>query len=229
MLALTLQTQAEDAGAPIDLLAFSNGGLFERATSTYGGGWVGLWLLDEEPSTGWTNEEGAKPPFEVVVSVPERSRFERFVFDTAATESPERSAQDIDILVSDQSATAGFQRVMSVKLAATQDGQGFAVPSPALGRWVKFVVKTNHGDEKYWEIMNVHGFGVPVTDTPLTSVSGTYASEASGKFDLSQTGAQLTGCYEYHEGLIQGGLESHLMRLTWSEYGGKNTGPAVMV
>ena len=153
LLYFPLVAHAEDVKAPIDLLAFSNGGLLERASSTYGSGWLGLWLFDEEPGTGWANEEGAKPPFELVVSVPERSRFNRFVFDTAATESPERSAQDVDILVSDQSATDGFHKVMSVKLAAAQDAQGFAVPAPALGRWVKFVVRTNHGDDKYWEIM----------------------------------------------------------------------------
>jgi Outer membrane protein and related peptidoglycan-associated (lipo)proteins len=175
------------------------------------------------------NEEGRKPPFEIVVSVPEQSRFTRFGFDTAAAESPERSVKDVDILVSDVSATSGFKPVMSVALKPGKDGQGFDAPAPATGRWVKFVIRTNNGDVKYWEIMNVHGIGVPVTNTPLTSVSGTYASEAYGKFHLQQTGAQLSGCYEYSGGLVQGGLDAHLMRLTWSENAGQNHGPAVMV
>ncbi len=231
-LAMTLPgsvAQAEDAAAPIDLLAFSNGGLVERVSSNYGGGWQGIWLLDEEPATGWASEEGAKPPFEIVVSVPEQSNFTRFSFDTASTENPERSAKDVDILVSDESATAGFRPVMSVVLKPAADGQGFDVPTPAVGRWVKFVVKTNNGDDKYWEVMNVHGIGTPVTHTPLAAVSGTYASEAYGKFHLQQTGAQLAGCYEYDGGLVQGGLDAHLMRLTWSEQGGQKHGPAVMV
>lgn len=219
----------EAASAPVDLLAFSNGGLFERATSVYGGGWEGIWLLDENVSTGWANEEGKKPPFEIVVSVPERSQFKRFGFDTAAAESPERSAKDVDILVSDESAVSGFKKVMSVSLAPGTDGQSFDAPASAEGRWVKLVVKSNNGDDKYWEIMNVHAIGVPLAQTPLTSVSGTYASDAYGKFHLSQTGAQLTGCYEEHKGLVQGGLEAHLMRLTWSEWDGQGHGPAVMV
>lgn len=222
--------QAEDTtSTPVDLLAFSNGGLFESATSVYGSGWEGIWLIDEGLTTGWANQDGSKPPFEIVVSVPEQSRFTRFGFDTASAESPERSAKDVDILISDVSATAGFRPVMSVALKPGQDGQVFDTPAAATGRFVKFVVKTNNGDDKYWEIMNVHGIGVPVTNTPLTSVSGTYASEAYGKFHLQQTGAQLTGCYEEHKGLVQGGLESHLMRLTWSEWDGQGHGPAVMV
>lgn len=221
---------AEDSpAAPADLLAFSNGGLVEHVSSTYGSGWQGLWLIDEELGTGWANVEGAKPPLEIVVSVPEQSRFTRFGFDTASAESPERSARDVDIFVSDTSATAGFRLAASVALAPGADGQGFDLPAPAVGRWVKFVVKTNHGDDKYWEIMNVHGIGVPLANTPPASVSGTYASEAYGKFHLSQTGAQLAGCYEYSGGLVQGGLEAHLMRLTWSENAGRNHGPAVMV
>ena len=222
-------THAQDSAAPVDLLAFSNGALVESVSSSYGGAWQGLWLLDEDLSTGWANQEGVKPPFEIVVSVPESSRFTQFAFDTASTESPARSAKDIDILVSDVSATAGFKAVMSVVLKPDADGQAFDAPAPAVGRWIKLVIKTNNGDDKYWEIMNVHGIGVPVTKTPVASVSGTYASEAYGKFHLSQTGAQLAGCYEYKGGLVQGGLESHLMRLTWAENEGQSRGPAVMV
>ena len=233
-LALTLVpamfARAEDAATtPADLLAFSNGGLVESVSSSFGSGWEGIWLIDEQVSTGWASAEGSKPPYEIVISVPEPSQFTRFGFDTAATESAERSAKDVDILVSDVSATAGFKPVMSVVLQPGADGQGFDTPAPAVGRWVKFVIKTNNGDDKYWEIMNVHGIGVPLTNTPLVNVSGTYASDAYGKFHLQQSGAQLTGCYEYSGGLVQGGLDAHLMRLTWSENAGQNHGPAVMV
>ncbi len=224
--------RADDApGMPIDLLAFSNGALIERSSRSYGGGWDSIWLLDEQSNTGWASEEAAKPPFEVVISLPEQSRFSRFVFDTAAAESPERSARNIDIFISDQSATTGFAKVMSVALEPAADGQGFDVPAgaPATGRWVRFALNSNHGDEKYLEVMNLHGFGVALTSTPLPNVSGTYDSEAYGRFHLSQSGAQLTGCYEYKEGLVQGGLESHLMRLSWNEDKGAKSGPAVMV
>ena len=227
---LLLATGARADDAEVDLLAFSNGGLIDN-TPGYFGGWSGLRLLDENPSTGWANPQNAKPPFEIVVSVPERSRFARFGFDTASTENTERSAREVDILVSDQSGTAGFQKAMTVTLAPAADGQSFPLPAAVEGRWVKFIVRSNHGAPDYWEIMNVHGYGVALTNTPLTSVSGTYDGAAYHRFHLAQSGAQLIGCYEFHGGLVQGGLEAHLMRLTWTEDDGANTasGSAVMV
>ena len=226
LLLLALPARADDT--EIDLLAFSSGGLIDHTSGDYGG-WSGLNLLDENAFTGWANPEGRKPPFEIVMSVPERSRITRFGFDTASAESAERSAKEVDILVSDQSGSAGFQKVMTVDLEPAADGQVFPAPAPVEGRWIKLVVRSNHGADDYWEIMNVHGYGVALTNTPLKDVSGTYASTAYGRFHLAQSGAQLIGCYEFSGGVVQGGLEAHLMRLTWTEEGQGNTGPAVMV
>ena len=225
------RAHAEGTDLPLNLLAFSNGALVERSAPSYDGTWNSLWLLDENPATGWANQLSAKPPFEFVLSLPEQSRFTRFGFDTAGAESAERSAREIDVFVSNQSATAGFVKVMSVTLQPQADGQEFDVPpgTDATGRWVRLVLKSNNGDDKYWELMEVRGTGVQVTTTPLPNVSGTYDGGRFGKFHLAQAGAQLTGCYEYKEGLVQGGLESSLMRLTWSESGGASGGPAVMV
>ena len=225
------RSMAEGLAPQLDLLAFSNGALIERSARNYDDSWNSLWLLDENPATGWANEIGAKPPFEFVISLPERSRFTRFAFDTAEAESAERSAREIEIFVSDQSASSGFVKVMGVTLVPAANGQGFDVPAgvDAIGRWVRLVLKSNHGDDKFWEVMGVHGFGAQLTTTPLPNVSGVYDGGRFGKFHLLQTGAQLTGCYEHQEGLIQGGLEGSLMRLTWSESKGGSSGPAVMV
>ena len=220
---------AEPDSTPIDLLAFSNGALIERVSSTYGSGWEALWLLDEAGATGWANEDGKQPPFEIVVSVPERSSFTGFAFDTARTESPERSAKTVAIAVSDQSANGGFAPVATAELEPAADNQQVSLAAPVVGRWIKFTVIANHGDPQYWEIMNVHGFGAPLTSTPLPLVSGTYDSREFGRFHLLQSGAQLAGCYEHKHGLIQGGLEAHLMRLTWTENDGADHGPALMV
>jgi len=209
-----------------DLAAFANGGLIEHVSSDYGGGWRGIFLLDENTSTGWASEKGAKGPFEIVLSLPEKSEIHTVAFDTANVENPQRSAKAIDVLISDTSATDGFKPVASVALKAA-DGQHF--PASGTGRWIKLVVKSNGGDPDYSEIMNFHAFGKPLTNTPIQNVSGTYSSEQFGNFHLTQTGAQLSGCYEHDLGLVQGGLEAHLMRLTWSQGGGKTSGPAIMV
>lgn len=224
-----IAVESTPSGSPpteTNLFVLSRGALIEKATSIYGG-WEPLRLTDEDPGTGWANADGDKPPFTVVLSLPERSEIRRFSFDTASAESPERAAKNIDILASDR-PNGGFKPVISVTLEAGKDNQSFAPPTPVTGQWFQFVVKSNHGDEKYWETMEVRGFGIPLNDTPLPSVSGTYDGGKYGKFHLEQNGAQLQGCYEYKDGLIQGGLEGHLMRLNWSEQGGGH-GPALMV
>ena len=73
---------------------------------------------------------------------------------------------------------------------------------PGTGRWLKLVIKSNNGDPDYSEIMNVHAFGKALTSTPIANVSGTYRSAQFGDFHLSQTGAQLSGCYEHDGGLV---------------------------
>jgi OmpA-OmpF porin, OOP family len=211
-----------------NLLAFSNGGLIESASSNYGGSWDALWLLDENPAIGWATEKDAKLPVEIVISLPERSELRRFEFDVAQTENPERTARDVDILVSDTSAASGFTKLATVRLKPGEDGQKFALASPGTGRWVKLIVRGSQGSTEFAEIMEVRGFGVALTTTPPPDVSGTYDSVQFGRFHLRAEAADLTGCYEHKGGLINGGLDGHLMRLRWREEDG-GAGPAVMV
>src|SRR5262249_30537463 len=100
--------------------------------------------------------------------------------------------------------------------------------SPGTGRWVKLVVKSSQGSQQYTEIMEARGFGVALTNTPVPNLSGTWSSSQFGNFHLQADGATLTGCYEYKGGLIDGGLDGHLMRLHWRETD-NGEGPAVMV
>lgn len=211
-----------------NLLAFGAGAMIERSTSEYGDGWNALWLIDESPSKGWASAEAPSFPQDIVISLPERSEFHRFEFDTAAVEDPGYGAGDVDIFVSDEGADTGFKLAGQISLKPAQDRQSIVLAAPATGRWVKLSIKSNSGNPKYVELMDVRGYGVALTSTPLANVSGTYSSPGFGKFHLAQVGAHLTGCYEYHKGLIEGGLEAHLLRLTWFEEGPKS-GPALMV
>lgn len=222
---------SQPAAPPVaesNLLTIGAAASVVRASSFYDNAWNPVWMLDEDPRTGWSNAEGAAAPHEIVIALPERSELRRFVFDTAGVENAERSAREVEVLVADTDAPAAYQPVARIALKPLADGQKLDLAKPAAGRFVKLVVRSNHGDEKYAEIMNVAGYGIPLTSTPLKDVSGTYASTNFGKFHLKQDGAHLTGCYEHDEGLIEGGLEAHLLRLTWYEEGGQN-GPALMV
>jgi outer membrane protein OmpA-like peptidoglycan-associated protein len=216
--------------ADINLTAFANGALLEKASSEYGGGWEARWITDENPATGWATEKGAKGPFEIVISLPERSEIHALEFDTASVDGDggTRGAKDIDVSVSDAATPTGFAPLTSVSLKPGADHQHFALPKPGTGRWIKLVVKSNNGDADYSEIMEFRAFGRQLTQTPMpTNLSGTYHSAAYGDFHLQQDGAQLAGCYEHDNGLVQGGAEAHLMRLTWHQT--HSGGPAIMV
>ncbi|MEO8673917.1 MAG: OmpA family protein, partial [Tahibacter sp.] len=190
--------------------------------------WQARWLTDENPHSGWSTEKGAQGPFTIVLSLPESSEIDALEFDTASTDSPERAAKDIDVLVSDTSATAGFVPLTSVALQSGLDRQHFNLAKPATGRWIKVVVNNNHGDPELSELMEFRALGKQLTQTATaTNLSGTYENGTYGNVHLVQDGAQLSGCYEHNSGLIQGGLESHLMRLSWHEANGK--GAAIMV
>ncbi len=235
-LALLCAVGAAHAASPApqdqDLAAFANGGLVESESSSYGGGWVGIWVLDENPATGWAPVKDAKGPFEIVISLPEKSEIHSVGFDTASVDKEGRSAKNVDVLISDESAKSGFKPLASLTLAQEKNGQRFAVTTPGAGRWLKLVIKSNFGDPDYTEILDFHAYGKPVSATPVPSATGTYSSDVYGKFHLQQTGAQLSGCYEYHKGLVQGGLDGHVMHLTWTETSDDNvrkSGPAVMV
>jgi outer membrane protein OmpA-like peptidoglycan-associated protein len=224
---------AQDATPPakdeVNLFALTQAALVEKE-GPVASGWDALNLTDDNPATGWANEDGQKPPFEIVLSLPERSEIRRLEFDTDQSENPERSAKDVDILIAD-GPTAAYRPVMSVVLDGKKDHQSFTPPALVTGQWVKLVIKSNHGDPKYWEIMEARGFGVALTNTPPPNVSGTYSSDEFGDFHLQQDGAQLVGCYVHKQGLVQGGLENHLMRLQWTENDGDTTthGPALMI
>jgi outer membrane protein OmpA-like peptidoglycan-associated protein len=219
---------AQAPAADINLAAFANGALVESVTSDYGGGWEARWITDENPATGWCTVQGAPGPFAIVISLPAQSELHAVEFDIASVDAEKRGAKDIEVAISDTSATAGFAPAITVALKPGADKQRFPLPRPAIGRWIKLTVKSNFGDAEYTELMDFRALGKALTQPSMpATLSGTYRSTTYGDFHLQQSGAGLSGCYEHSEGLFTGGAESIFMRLTWRE--GQRSGPAVMV
>jgi len=232
--ALAFLAAAATAASPppspdINLTAFANGALVESVSNQYGGDWIAKWLTDENAAKGWASEKGAKGPFTFVISLPEKSEIHAFEFDTASVDGSEgtRGAKDVDVLVSD-SATGTYAPLASIKLKPGADKQHFGIDTFVPARFIKLIIKSNNGDADYTELMEFRAFGKQLTQTPMpTNLSGTYSTANYGLFHLQQTGAALDGCYEHDGGRIQGGAESHLMRITWTQT--HSRGPAVMV
>jgi len=210
------------------LVSFSAGALIVHKPSEFGGGWEAIDMLDENPSTGWASEKGVTSNQVTVIELPERTLLKRLEFDTAQVEQDDRAAKDVDVEVSDSGPSSGFLKVAGVSLEARGDRQQFAVSAEVPGRWLRLTAKNNHGSPEYTEIMDFRGYGVQLTRTPFPDVSGTYDTSYN-KMHLLQQGTSVTGCYEYNGGLLTGGLEGRIMKLTWTEDEGKKRGPAVMV
>lgn len=210
------------------LISFSAGALIVQKPPAYGYGWEAIWLLDERPDSGWASPENNVAPQTMVIALPEKTQLNRLAFDTAAIDREGRGAKDVVVEMSDESATAGFQKIAQVSLQDKADNQTFPVSAQVPGRWLRVTMQNNHGATDYVELMDIRGYGKQLTQTPMPNVSGTYSSNYHN-VHLQQDGTSVTGCYETNSGLLAGGIEGHVLKLTWREEAGGDTGTAIMV
>jgi outer membrane protein OmpA-like peptidoglycan-associated protein len=222
----TSTTAAAANDAP-SLISFSSGALIVQKPQEYSEGWSAFWLLDDKASSGWATPQNVIAPQTIVVALPERTQLDRLSFDTGSIDGDGRGAKDITVEISDTDATTGFQQIATVSLQDKADNQSFPVSAQVPGRWLRVVVKNNHGSSQYIELMEIRGFGKQLTQTPFADASGTYETNY-GKFHLKQEGTSVTGCYEHNDGLLNGGIEGRVMKFVWSE-GKDKSGPALMV
>ena len=208
------------------LVSFSSGALIARKPQEYGEGWSAFWLLDEKADTGWATPKNVVTPQQIVIALPEKTTLTRLEFDTASTDGENRGAKDVLVELSDESADAGYQKIAEVTLEKQMDRQTFPAGSDIAGRWVRLNIRNNHGATDFTELMDFRGYGRQETQTPFRDASGSYETDY-GKFHIKQEGTSVTGCYERSEGLISGGIEGRVMKLTWAEKSGG--GPAIMV
>ncbi|MDQ3280436.1 MAG: OmpA family protein [Acidobacteriota bacterium] len=211
------------------LTSFASGALVVQSPAEYGGGWSARAIIDEYPDYGWASPQNDITPKTFVIELPEKTLLNRLEFDTGSADGEKRGAKDITVEMSDTSAAAGFTKIADVSLADQKDQQSFPVAAQSAGRWIRLTVKNNQGAPDYLELMDFRGYGKQVTNTPMPNVSGTYETNF-GLFHLQQEGTAITGCYEHEGGLLTGGIEKRVMKLTWKEEGGEDDeGPALMV
>jgi outer membrane protein OmpA-like peptidoglycan-associated protein len=210
------------------LISFSAGALIVQKPQEYGNGWTAFNMLDENPKTGWAAPKGVTTDQVTVIELPERTLLKRLEFDTGSVDGGQRSAKDVVVEMSDTGSSDGFKQIASVSLMNRLDHQQFPVSAEVPGRWVRLTAKDNFGAADYLELMDFQGFGTQLTHTPFPDVSGTYQT-GFGALHLLQQGTSVTGCYEHAGGLLTGGVEGRVLRLTWTQEDGKSRGPAVMV
>ena len=208
-----------------NLLSLQEGCLPVTAPDTYGG-WDAQNLLDDSPASGWANATGKIANNIFVFEMIATATLESFIFDNAGVDTEGSAAKDILVEVSDQSATAGFAKILQTSLANITDGQQFPAQKAIPGRWVRLTILNNHGSSEYTELFSFKGFGQRPEQGKFKDISGTYSTDYAA-FHVRQQGTALNGCYEYSNGLLTGAIDGRLMKITWQE--GENKGPAVMV
>ena len=215
---------AAKVAAP-SLVSLSAGALIVRKPQEYNDAWSAFWLLDERSQSGWAAPEGVTTPQTIVIALPERTVLDAVEFDTAGADCDGCAAKGALVEVSDTSASDGFRKVADVVLKDRADRQRFPAAAEVPGRWVRLTVKGNHGSAEYVELMDFRATGRQLTKTPLADISGTYETNY-GNFHVRQEGTSVTGCYEFAEGLLDGGVDGHVLSFTWRE--GERKGPAYM-
>ena len=208
------------------LVSFSSGALLVEKAPEYSDKWGNVWIMDENPRTGWCCPSGKISNNVLVIELAEKSVFDRLEFDTGYVDGKGYGAKDIIVELSDDGPTEGFTKIASVSLVDQEDNQSFPVTVDKSGKWLRLTIQNNHGSSEYTELMDFRAFGKQLTKTPLPDVSGTYETNYND-FHLRQEGTSVTGCYEWDEGVLNGGIEDRIMKFTWIEPGQK--GPAIMV
>lgn len=208
------------------LVSFSSGAFVSLKPAEHSERWSGFWILDEKPITGWASPKGKTENHVMVIELAEKTLLNQVEFDTARIDGKGRGAKDVVLEISDEGADKGYQKIAEVELADAVDNQKFPVLAAVPGRWLRLTIKNNHGAKDYTELMDFRGYGEQLTKTPFPEASGTYATNYKD-FHLRQQGTAVTGCYEYKDGLLNGGIEGRVMKFTWQERDRK--GPSIFV
>ncbi|MGA9659707.1 MAG: hypothetical protein WBQ60_11485, partial [Asticcacaulis sp.] len=114
----------------------------------------------------------------------------------------------------------GYRSVLSGNLRINRGAQTFAFKPEErpTGRWIRLTILSNYGND-YVALSGVHAYGRPVTQAAyLPDVTGTYDGASGwGKVQLTQDGDQVTGCYAYQGGTINGVIVGRVMKLDMVE------------
>ena len=68
------------------LVSFSSGALLVETSSEYSAAWGNIWIMDENPKTGWCCPQGRILDNVLVIELAEKSVLERLEFDTGYTD-----------------------------------------------------------------------------------------------------------------------------------------------
>ena len=152
------------------LVSFSSGALLVEKSPGYDSAWDTVWIMDENPKTGWCCPQGKILNNYCVIELAEKSVFEHVEFDTGFIDGSGRGAKDIVVELSNDGPSEGFTEILSAALVDKKDNQSFPVTADISGKWLRLTIKNNHGSSDYTELMDFRAYGKQLTKTQLRNV-----------------------------------------------------------
>ena len=219
----------DKASLGTDFLAFGAGAVVVDKTSEAENSDYSARHLIDESSSGWKTADGATENQSVTLELAARTTFKTFVFDThQPTYYDGRAAKDVTVEVSDESATGGFQTILTATLKDSDnktgvDDQSFTVEKQIPARFVRYTAKNNFGADVIFT-KELFGYGEQEPRAPVPNVSGTYKMGALQFLHLKQEGNSIIGCYEYDGGTVEGTIDGRVLTLTATENGARAAG-----
>jgi len=210
----------------INVLALGEGAVPITEAPGYSG-WPASNILDDAAASGWASAGGRVTGNSFVFELAAPAAITAFEFDTSSIDGNGRGAKDVTVEVSVTAKDAGYTQVLAATLADRKDRQRFAAQVTPEARWVRLTIATNNGDAQYSELMGFRGYAAQPKPVIIGDISGVYRTNYND-FHLRQQGTALTGCYEFSKGVFEGTIDGRVMKLTWTEDGGR-IGPAVLV
>jgi hypothetical protein len=218
-------TRVRPKAAPIppsiDLFAYENGAHFVQMPDGLELANVNtspLNFIDGALQTDLAVDVGQANVF--VLELSERTELRRVAFDSAFQGHNESSPRSIKVEISDTSPTDGFTTILSTNLRMATDNQSFAMDPRALpvGRWVRLTLMSNFGRERI-ALNGFRGYGRQLTNQAAApNLTGSYMGASGiGAMNITQTGNQVTGCYEYQNSRFTGVVQGRVVKLNIQE------------
>jgi outer membrane protein OmpA-like peptidoglycan-associated protein len=224
---------AAGAQAPTrtDLLDLVSGAVVISASSSYGGAWGPLNLIDGGSDQGWCSEGSAAFPHAIVVELPQAYAVASVAVDnTNAQDSgyPGISAKGVTVYGSSSSASTGWTKLVFFDALAGKRKE-VTLAKPATAQWLKFEIVSNWGNAEYTELMELEAYGEPVGPPPQVDIAGVYETTYDLML-LEQEGSRVWGCYDCCGiGQLTGSLTGRVLQFEWREDEGTDVGTAIMV
>ncbi len=225
---------AEAKSVPGDLLLMQRGAIVLSHTGYFDNHMSPPCIIDGTTDKYWASSEGfkARPyPHYFIIELDRAYALQRLAVSNVDNDEPDFpgvSAREVVFMGSTESAETGFEKLATIQ--GKQYGRAeVTLSKPVNVRWLKVLIKSNHGNEYSTELSELEAYGKPVGDIPThPDLSGVYMTNY-GLLRIAVNSDRVEGCYDLDAGYIWGTTDGRTLNIDWVEHKGKEKGKATLV